>query len=202
MQRLFQATQDRNIQCLKQGKHVLLEPFEKTWRCVQKIWADSEARQDAAELRSRAVRQPASHEAWSSRLKRHSVYTPAACRLTFPRIYLSTPRERRGAFKCKCRSPCERRPCRRRVITRGETNLSGYFSLITDSLLHCGARWMASSHYYLKKKIFGGFFSYRCETLVYYVDVQYLSLPDACFLFKLMKKHGGGICCCIRWSSS
>lgn len=122
----------------------------------------------------------ASHQAWSSRLKRHSVYTPVARGLTSPRTYLSTPSNRKGTFKCKCESsslPCEHRPCRRRVITQGETNLSGCFSLITDTLLHCDACWMASSRYYLN--FFCGIFSYQCETLVYYVDVQYFFLPYA-----------------------
>lgn len=96
------------------------------------------------------VSQPVRNQAWSSRLKRHSVDTPVARRLTFLRIYLSTPWNRKGTFKCKCESaspPCKRRPRRRRVITQGETNLSAYFSLITDTLLHCDACWTASSHY-------------------------------------------------------
>lgn len=129
------------------------------------------------------ARRSLSHEAWSSHLKRRSVCAPAVRRLTFPRFYLSTPRDERGAFKCKCEraSPAMRTPSSSpscNYVGREESVCFFFFLHSSPTLscgLHCDACWMPSSRYYLY--YFWVFFHIGVKKIVYYADVQYSFLP-------------------------
>lgn len=144
------------------------EKKKKTLHCMQKMLNDS-TRRCCKKLQICAVPRPATRPGQASlrgtastlpwRMGWHFLAFTSARRVT-GKVHLSANASLRGR--------CENAVLvHRRVITQGEMNLSGYFSLITDTLLHCGACWTAASHYFV---------NFFCRDAFFHISAKHWSI--------------------------